>query len=66
MNNQLSLDTLIEKRKALPDGWQGNAYRCYGSLYGLRVIGFDKSVHTPGRDYSVVHGIIKENEVKEE
>ena len=66
MNEQLSLDSMVEKRKSQPDGWVGNAYRCYGDLYGIRIIGFDKSVHTPGRDYPVVHGKIKESEGEEE
>lgn len=58
---QLTLDSLIEKRKNLPDSWVGNAYRHYGQFYGLRAVGFDKSVHIPGRDYPVVHGKIKES-----
>jgi hypothetical protein len=63
---QLSLDTLIAKRKALPDGWKGNAYQHYGDLYGIRIIGYEKGSHTPGKDYSVAHGRIENSEVQEE
>lgn len=65
MSEQLSLDSLIEKRRSLPDGWVGNAYRHYGELYGIRIPGFDKSVHNPGRDYPVVHGKVKQGENEE-
>lgn len=64
-STQLSLDTLIEKRRSLPDGWVGNVFRHYGELYGIKIIGFDPKVCKPGTLYSVVHGKVKEDEVSE-
>lgn len=65
MPQQLSLDTLVKKRKNQPDCWTGFVFRHYGELYGLRIMGFDKNVHIAGKDYAVVHGRMNVDETEE-
>jgi hypothetical protein len=66
MPEQLSLDTVLEKQRKQRDHWDGFTFFHYGVPYGLRVIGYDRHVHEPGKIYPVVHGRVDPADVEKE